>query len=684
MYSHHPHTFYSPSSSPPSSPCPFPDSSPASSPTRSTSDLPSLDLLNADFSSPSSLNSHSPPLHPFSGSAKQVKQFRIHEKKTTMVKRSLSPDDYSVFDSSPTNLTAKKVRYGYVDKDSRDKCEEDLLQPPKHRGSSMAFEGIDFNSPNLFDPDAFNNLRPSVTGSDPVPEKLFEDTVEKAYMDCSLHIAFGRQNLSYLPERGIIDLNNIVILDQYSEQNFVNPETIVRSAASRSSSNSNSEQSTSTSDLTFHHHRKRSQAHRLNMSRTPSTRTLPGVPRQSMTLLLADNLLTRLPPQLFHLDRLTVLSLRSNKLAFLPPEIVFLASLKELNVANNKLAYLPAEMLGMTLSKLSVQPNPFISPPLSLLSETRSFRRTLTRSKTSKSRLGQAVPRLTSPVKLIFKNGVPSLFELCLRAFTTTSNSNYFNPFSSLSAANTSFPSFTPSPTETFNSPTPNQTPTKNTPGTTISSISPHVRRPKIELIYDLPPESTSFLPPSVQRRLHYAVPGSVKGYSSDDEYGNRCQSQDRDHHSSLTDTNSNFISDLDEVTGVGFCPSPRHRHHGPNGLTSSLCYQHTEERFTWESTIAGVENLGEIPVRWRGCLKGCLGFLDVGDEDQDVEKAEKGKIVSTSIPMPILTLGPDSDVGTAGMTLSPPMDTDLDLEHAVKPVDLSGVEFTENDFDDE
>ncbi|GAV99409.1 hypothetical protein LENED_000865 [Lentinula edodes] len=114
----------------------------------------------------------------------------MHEKKTTMVKRSLSPDDYSVFDSSPTNLTAKKVRYGYVDKDSRDKYEEDLVQPPKHRGFSMAFEGIDFNSPSLFDPDAFNNLCPSVTGSDPGPEKLFEDTVEKAYMDCSLHIAF--------------------------------------------------------------------------------------------------------------------------------------------------------------------------------------------------------------------------------------------------------------------------------------------------------------------------------------------------------------------------------------------------------------------------------------------------------------------------------------------------------------
>ncbi|KAJ3856906.1 hypothetical protein EV368DRAFT_78200 [Lentinula lateritia] len=678
MYPHHPHTFYSPSSSPPSSPCPFPDSSPASSPTRSTSDLPSLNLINADFSSPASLNSHSPPLHPFSGSAKQVKQFRMHEKKTTIVKRSLSPDDYSVFDSSPTNLTAKKVRYGYVDKDSQDEYEEDLLQPPKHRGFGTVFEGIDFDSPGLFDPDTFNNLRSSVTGSDPGPEKLFEDTVEKAYMDCSLHIAFERQNLSYLPERGITDLNNIVILDQYSEQNFVNPENIARTAASRSNS-----YSPSISDLSFHHHRTRSQAHRLDMSRTPSTRALPGVPRQSMTLLLADNLLTRLPPQLFHLDRLTVLSLRSNKLAFLPPEIVFLTSLKELNVANNKLTYLPAEMLGMSLSKLSVQPNPFISPPPSLLSETRSFRRTLKRSKTSQSRLGQAVPRLMSPVKLIFENGVPSLFELCLRAFTTT-NSTYSstNPFS-FSTANSFFPSFTPSPTKSFNSPTPNQTPTKNTPGTTTSVISPHVRRPKIELIYDLPPESTSFLPPSVQRRLHYAVPGSVKGYSSDDEYGNRCQSQDWDHHSSLTDTDTNSIPDLDEVTGVGFCPSPRHHHHGPNGPTSSLFYQHTEERFTWESMIAGVENLGEIPVRWRGCLKGCLGFLD-GDGDGDVEKAEKGKPVSTSIPTPIPTLGPGSDVATADMTFSPPMDIDLDLEHAVKPVDLSVVEFTETDFDDE
>ena len=41
------------------------------------------------------------------------------------------------------------------------------------------------------------------------------------------------------------------------------------------------------------------------------------------------------------------------------------------------------------------------------------------------------------------------------------------------------------------------------------------------------------------------------------------------------------------------------------------------EERWTWEDTIAGVrvgaEGIGRagVPVRWRGCRRGCIAFLD-------------------------------------------------------------------------
>ena len=36
----------------------------------------------------------------------------------------------------------------------------------------------------------------------------------------------------------------------------------------------------------------------------------------------------------------------------------------------------------------------------------------------------------------------------------------------------------------------------------------------------------------------------------------------------------------------------------------------HVEQRFTWERRIAGLDVGGAVPVRWRGCQRGCLDFL--------------------------------------------------------------------------
>jgi hypothetical protein len=36
----------------------------------------------------------------------------------------------------------------------------------------------------------------------------------------------------------------------------------------------------------------------------------------------------------------------------------------------------------------------------------------------------------------------------------------------------------------------------------------------------------------------------------------------------------------------------------------------HAEEAYTWEDHIAGVNVGGSVPLRWRGCQKGCLDFL--------------------------------------------------------------------------
>lgn len=50
----------------------------------------------------------------------------------------------------------------------------------------------------------------------------------------------------------------------------------------------------------------------------------------------------------------------------------------------------------------------------------------------------------------------------------------------------------------------------------------------------------------------------------------------------------------------------------------------HAEERFTWEAEVAGVKIAGGggsgcVPVRWRGCGRGCLDFLDLtANEDEE------------------------------------------------------------------
>ncbi|EGO20527.1 hypothetical protein SERLADRAFT_417754 [Serpula lacrymans var. lacrymans S7.9] len=58
----------------------------------------------------------------------------------------------------------------------------------------------------------------------------------------------------------------------------------------------------------------------------------------------------------------------------------------------------------------------------------------------------------------------------------------------------------------------------------------------------------------------------------------------------------------------VGVCPNPKHR--------GSVFIKHAEERFTWERVISGVDVGGSVPVRWRGCLRGCLDFLVQNDEN--------------------------------------------------------------------
>ena len=63
------------------------------------------------------------------------------------------------------------------------------------------------------------------------------------------------------------------------------------------------------------------------------------------------------------------------------------------------------------------------------------------------------------------------------------------------------------------------------------------------------------------------------------------------------------------QITGIGKCPSPEHRQ------KKGVFVLHAEQRLTWESKVAGLQVGGTVPVRWRGCQRGCLDFLCPNDD---------------------------------------------------------------------
>ena len=85
----------------------------------------------------------------------------------------------------------------------------------------------------------------------------------------------------------------------------------------------------------------------------------------ALRLYLSNNLLEEMPNEVFHLENLSVLSLRSNNLTEIPPSIGQLNNLIELNLGSNNLTWLPWELLGLLHAKLQkcmIYPNPYIRP----------------------------------------------------------------------------------------------------------------------------------------------------------------------------------------------------------------------------------------------------------------------------------------------------------------------------------
>ncbi|KAH9926331.1 uncharacterized protein BXZ73DRAFT_49550 [Epithele typhae] len=285
-------------------------------------------------------------------------------------------------------------------------------------------------------------------------------------------------------------------------------------------------------------------------------------------LFLAHNTISLLPPELFRVTSLTVLSLRSNCLTSIPPQIACLVALQDLNLAQNKLHWLPGEMLTMHLKTLVISGNPWIEPP----------------PPPSGHPVGW---KPTTPTASLF--GFPSLTELCLRALVAHPK---------------------PSP-----------------PVVTTDAASQAPALTFLESSYDLPLTTDLIINPSILSVLRVCVPAAVARPA---EHLTRTKRRREDSHSSISDdvfgtlsaSSSARLEDTpscsEDTTGSGVCPSPRHRD-GDLWLDGRepVFVHPSEERFTWEDMVAGVSVGGEgvvgagVPLRWRGCSRGCLAFLD-------------------------------------------------------------------------
>ncbi|KAK7030659.1 leucine-rich repeat-containing protein 10B [Favolaschia claudopus] len=143
--------------------------------------------------------------------------------------------------------------------------------------------------------------------------------------------------------------------------------------------------------------------------------------RPGLQLHLSRCQISKLPIRFFALKQLTILVLRNNMLETLPPEISQLTNLLELNISGNQLAYLPSELFSMELINLWVFPgNKFIEKPDA---EKSAVEPPAARSSSS----NQLFPREKSRGRVAISDTVstpssriPTLVELCFRVLFST------------------------------------------------------------------------------------------------------------------------------------------------------------------------------------------------------------------------------------------------------------------------
>ncbi|KAF8556435.1 hypothetical protein OG21DRAFT_1437021 [Imleria badia] len=304
-----------------------------------------------------------PFAHPFAASTKAIKRLPNYEKKT---------------DSPPCTPPGTFTRSFGLDRGafSRSLQEDDFLSngspnasPPSHRTSRY----IDRE------------------------ERIWDDALRKPFDTGIGQIDLSNQQLKSIPP-SIGDLSGFFNTSESSEQSLCLGRTLARI---------NTEPIESARARSF--------------ERTQSIKD-SGKERHVLKLYLMGNMITSLPPELFSVKNLTVLSLRGNRLTFIPPDICRLTNLHELNISNNQLKFLPWQMRDMKIAKLMVNPNPFLPEPNNALScPPLEPRRSMTRLHSLRQEvLSRPTKPVLSPVTLTLAR-VPPLTELSLRLLLTPS-----------------------------------------------------------------------------------------------------------------------------------------------------------------------------------------------------------------------------------------------------------------------
>ncbi|EPQ56559.1 hypothetical protein GLOTRDRAFT_138258 [Gloeophyllum trabeum ATCC 11539] len=266
--------------------------------------------------------------------------------------------------------------------------------------------------------------------------------------------------------------------------------------------------------------------------------------------------------------------LRGNVIKYLPNEVFTLSHLTVLSLSNNALEVLPPEIVHLThLKELNIANNKLKYLPAELLTMHLSIL-----SVHPNPWLAPPSPPSVSPTTSLIGR-FPPLAELALRALFAPAHEHGL-----------------------------------------CSALDADGRQPLLTTLYGtpLPPAFASLLPPPISATLGACVPGSVP------------QPVIRPPRPAKLVRLPRPTRDLGDVcrywegvTGVGVCPSPRHLRPKDGRYRKPVFVHPAEERYTWQSHGGGHAFGGVVCFLWRGCLEGCLDFLDggeVGAEDKEME----------------------------------------------------------------